>query len=325
MTVRFNVPPNWRQHLPDAFQPETAWTPEPEWGAPPAGWYMWVNAQDGSPVMPPPEYAENPYLYMYVMPSVGQPTVPTTVLPQTAGSDSQVLNASPGSKKKLGKGAKIGLGVAGFVVVVGIIGALSSGGGSAPTGVVSSASSTAQAELSASPATVESPRPDNSAPALAAAESEAAASSKAEEEAEASRQAEEEARAEAEQQAKDEAEASAKAEEEAQREAEASAKAEAEAGTRSQQNALRSAENYLSFMAFSRKSLIEQLEFEQFAKDDATWAVDRVEVDWNEQAAKSAENYLSFTSFSKAGLVDQLIFEGFTRKQAEYGVAQTGL
>lgn len=53
--------------------------------------------------------------------------------------------------------------------------------------------------------------------------------------------------------------------------------------------------------------------------------MDRVEVDWNEQAAKSAQNYLDFQAFSRQGLIDQLIFEGFTAKQAEYGVSQTGL
>lgn len=53
--------------------------------------------------------------------------------------------------------------------------------------------------------------------------------------------------------------------------------------------------------------------------------MDRVAVDWNQQAAKSAANYLDFTPFSRAGLVDQLIFEGFTPAQAEYGVSQTGL
>ncbi|WP_431711545.1 Ltp family lipoprotein [Glutamicibacter uratoxydans] len=62
------------------------------------------------------------------------------------------------------------------------------------------------------------------------------------------------------------AEASARAEEEREK---------AEAGTVSQQNALRTAENYLSFTAFSREGLIDQLEFEQFSNADATWAVDR--------------------------------------------------
>lgn len=99
----------------------------------------------------------------------------------------------------------------------------------------------------------------------------------------------------------------------------------ADEGTVAQQNALRSAESYLSFSAFSRTGLIGQLEFEGYSTEDATWAVDRVEVDWMEQAAKSAESYLQVSAFSRSGLIDQLVFEGFTREEAEYGVTQVGL
>ncbi|WP_420179830.1 Ltp family lipoprotein [Paenarthrobacter sp. TA1.8] len=105
----------------------------------------------------------------------------------------------------------------------------------------------------------------------------------------------------------------------------ADAAAKAAAGTTSQQNALRKANDYLEFSAFSLTGLIKQLEFEKYSTEDATWAVERVKVDWNEQAAKKAKNYLDFSSFSHAGLVDQLLFEGFTAEQAEYGVSQTGL
>jgi len=79
------------------------------------------------------------------------------------------------------------------------------------------------------------------------------------------------------------------------------------------------------YTAFSRTGLIKQLEYEEYSTEDATWAVDRVTVDWNEQAAKSAKNYLDYSSFSRSGLIDQLIYEGFTPEQAEYGVSQTGL
>ena len=77
-------------------------------------------------------------------------------------------------------------------------------------------------------------------------------------------------------------------------------------------------------MAFSRKGLIEQLEFEGYSTEAATIAVDSLGVDWNEQAAKCAENYLDLMSFSRSGLIDQLIFEGFTREEAEYGVSAVG-
>lgn len=95
--------------------------------------------------------------------------------------------------------------------------------------------------------------------------------------------------------------------------------------TREQENALRSADDYISFSAFSKTGLIEQLEFEGYSKEDATFAVNNLRVNWKEQAAKSAEDYLSMSGFSRSGLIEQLEFEGFTREQAEYGVTQAGL
>jgi hypothetical protein len=64
------------------------------------------------------------------------------------------------------------------------------------------------------------------------------------------------------------------------------------------------------------------LEYEGFSTSDATFAVDSLSVDWNEQAAKKAEEYLAYTSFSRSGLVQQLQYEGFTPEQAEYGASQ---
>ena len=95
--------------------------------------------------------------------------------------------------------------------------------------------------------------------------------------------------------------------------------------TVSQENAIESAQNYLSTQAFSESGLIEQLEFEGYSKDDASFAVSHIEVDWNEQAARSAANYLDTMPFSRSGLIEQLEFEGYTHSQAIYGVDQTGL
>lgn len=92
-----------------------------------------------------------------------------------------------------------------------------------------------------------------------------------------------------------------------------------------QKNAVKKAEAYLEYTSFSRQSLIEQLEYEQFPTDDATFAVDHITVDWNEQAALKAKSYLDYSSFSRGSLIDQLTYEGFTPEQAEYGVTQAGL
>lgn len=89
--------------------------------------------------------------------------------------------------------------------------------------------------------------------------------------------------------------------------------------TAAMQNAIGAASSYLDYTAFSRTGLIDQLEFEGYATADATFAVDYLKVNWNEQAVESAKNYLDYTSFSLQGLIDQLVFEGFTYEQASYG------
>lgn len=108
-------------------------------------------------------------------------------------------------------------------------------------------------------------------------------------------------------------------------ETEAVEEAEADSDlTLAQQNAIGRAESYLSFTAFSREGLIEQLEYEGYSNADATFAVDAINVDWNEQAALQAEQYLELMSFSRQGLIDQLLYEGFTQEQAEYGASAVG-
>lgn len=95
--------------------------------------------------------------------------------------------------------------------------------------------------------------------------------------------------------------------------------------TVSQSNAVAKALDYLGYSSFSKKGLIEQLEFEGFSNADAQYAVDNITVDWKEQAALKAEEYLNVSPFSRSGLIEQLEFEGFTRAQATYGVDAVGL
>jgi hypothetical protein len=58
--------------------------------------------------------------------------------------------------------------------------------------------------------------------------------------------------------------------------------------TAGQENARRSAESYLETSGFSRSGLIKQLKFEGYSTEDATYGVDAISPDWNEQAAKTA-------------------------------------
>ncbi|MFN2527032.1 MAG: Ltp family lipoprotein [Actinomycetota bacterium] len=92
--------------------------------------------------------------------------------------------------------------------------------------------------------------------------------------------------------------------------------------TSGQENALSTAEDYISTSGFSRSGLIEQLEFEGYSTKNAAFAVDHLNLDWNEQAARSAEDYLSTSGFSRSGLIEQLEFDGYTRQQAEYGAGK---
>ena len=94
--------------------------------------------------------------------------------------------------------------------------------------------------------------------------------------------------------------------------------------TTAQKNAMASAASYLKYMSFSYSGLVDQLEYEGYSYEDATFAVDHCGADWYEQAVKTAASYLKYMSFSKSGLIDQLEYEGFSYDQAVYGVEQNG-
>lgn len=97
-----------------------------------------------------------------------------------------------------------------------------------------------------------------------------------------------------------------------------------------QKNAIRSAEQYLSMGGFSRNGLINQLSAdagEGFSVADATFAVDSLNADWNEQAAKSAAQYLSIQGFSCKGLIEQLSSSAgdkYTVSEATSGAHKAG-
>ncbi|WP_406944143.1 Ltp family lipoprotein [Halobacillus sp. SY10] len=140
---------------------------------------------------------------------------------------------------------------------------------------------------------------------------------KAQKDQEAKEAEEQKKKEEEERKAKEEAEQKAKEEEER--------KAKEDSVTVSQKQAVAMAEHYLSFMAFSKSGLIDQLEFEGFSTEDATYGVEHISVDWQEQAVIKAEEYLDFMAFSRQGLIDQLVFEGFSQEHAAYAASQVGL
>lgn len=89
--------------------------------------------------------------------------------------------------------------------------------------------------------------------------------------------------------------------------------------TLSQSNARDSATSYLDMSGFSRTGLIEQLEYEGFSREDASYAADVLHVDWSSEALESAESYLDMSGFSRTGLIAQLEYEGFTPAEAAHG------
>lgn len=94
--------------------------------------------------------------------------------------------------------------------------------------------------------------------------------------------------------------------------------------TASQQQAMSKASDYLSFQAFSRDGLVEQLEYEGFPTEDATYAADNIGANWGDQAAQKAKDYLSFQAFSRSGLIEQLVYEKFSEQDATSAVDSLG-
>lgn len=94
--------------------------------------------------------------------------------------------------------------------------------------------------------------------------------------------------------------------------------------TLAQENAIRKAQSYLDFTGFSRQGLIEQLEFEGFSTEEATFGADNAGADWNAEAAEKAASYLELTSFSREGLYDQMAYEGFTDSEIQHALAAVG-
>jgi Host cell surface-exposed lipoprotein len=78
----------------------------------------------------------------------------------------------------------------------------------------------------------------------------------------------------------------------------------------------------------SHDGLIRQLTSgDGFSTEDATWAVDHLDVDWNEQAAEKAKQYQdTIGGFSRSSMIQQLtVGDAFTQAEAEHGASAVGL
>lgn len=95
---------------------------------------------------------------------------------------------------------------------------------------------------------------------------------------------------------------------------------------REYKNALKSAESYASIMHMSKQAIYDQLTSEygeKFAPEEAQYAVDNLQADYNDNALKKAESYSDQMSMSKDAIYDQLTSaygEQFTAEEAQYAI-----
>lgn len=91
-------------------------------------------------------------------------------------------------------------------------------------------------------------------------------------------------------------------------------------------SALKKAKTYSSLMNMSKQGIFDQLTSEygeKFPEDAATYAIENLDVDWNQNALKKAEDYCKTMHMSKRGVYDQLISEfgeKFTEEEAQYAI-----
>lgn len=80
------------------------------------------------------------------------------------------------------------------------------------------------------------------------------------------------------------------------------------------------ARDYEDIFALSKQGLYDQLIYDQFPADAAQYAVDTIDLDWNQVALKSAENYRKTMNMSNGQIYDQLVYDKFTPEQAQYAI-----
>ncbi len=91
-------------------------------------------------------------------------------------------------------------------------------------------------------------------------------------------------------------------------------------------SALKKAESYSDTMHMSKQGIYDQLTSEygeKFSAEAAQYAIDNLDVDWNQNALKKAEDYQKTMNMSPSAIYDQLISEygeQFTEEEAQYAI-----
>lgn len=85
--------------------------------------------------------------------------------------------------------------------------------------------------------------------------------------------------------------------------------------------ALQEALQFVEYSNVSYAGLIEVLEFVGYSHEEAVYAADNCNADWNHEAAECAEGFTKVENFSKERLIELLMSDGYTGEQAEYGAS----
>ena len=89
-----------------------------------------------------------------------------------------------------------------------------------------------------------------------------------------------------------------------------------------QLQAIQTAKDYLDTMHLSQTELLQMLTVEDINLEDAEFAIEHLDIDWNQEARKKAKEYCKHKiGFSKEKLKAQLLFDHFTEEEANFAVS----
>ncbi len=89
-----------------------------------------------------------------------------------------------------------------------------------------------------------------------------------------------------------------------------------------QVQAIQTAKDYLDTMHLSQTELLQMLSVENIDSEDAKFALEYLNIDWNQEARKKAKEYCKHKiGFSKEKLKAQLLFDHFTEEEADFAVS----
>lgn len=89
-----------------------------------------------------------------------------------------------------------------------------------------------------------------------------------------------------------------------------------------QVQAIQTAKDYLDTMHLSQTELLQMLTVEDINLEDAEFAIEYLDIDWNQEARKKAKEYCKHKiGFSKVKLKAQLLFDHFTEEEADFALS----